>query len=321
MTSFRLLPALPLLLWSSSAFADAGSSAAAEALFGQARGLMEAGKYAEACPKLAESQRLDPGTGTLLNLADCYEKANLLASAWTTWIEAGRSAKVTGQTEREELSKKKVAELEPKLGHISFQVDPEHAEGLRITKDGEVVAEAVWGTPLPADGHSYRIEAQAPGFQAFRVDVAVEDGHVTNVIIPSLHPAEPEPAKGPISEPRPAQDNANPGSTQRTVGWVIAGTGALGLAAGSVLGILALSKNGASKEHCEPQDPNLCSSEGIALRDNALMFGDAATVAFGVGGALALGGLIVVLTAPHKSDQVAFTPTLGGGFLSYRGSF
>jgi hypothetical protein len=45
--------------------------AAAQALYDEARRLSQGGNYADACPKFKESYQLDPGGGTLLNLADC----------------------------------------------------------------------------------------------------------------------------------------------------------------------------------------------------------------------------------------------------------
>ena len=67
----------------SPAFAQSGSNkAAAEALFSEGRSLASAGKCDEAIPKFQASQKLDPGIGTLLNLADCYEKVGRTASAW-----------------------------------------------------------------------------------------------------------------------------------------------------------------------------------------------------------------------------------------------
>ena len=47
--------------------------AASQTLFDEGRQLMARGQYEEACPKLAESQRLDPGIGTQYNFADCLE--------------------------------------------------------------------------------------------------------------------------------------------------------------------------------------------------------------------------------------------------------
>src|SRR5258706_2634131 len=68
--------------------ATLADKAAAQTLFDDGRKLMAAGKFGEACPKLAESQTLDPGVGTPVNLADCYEPGGQTASAWTAFLEA-----------------------------------------------------------------------------------------------------------------------------------------------------------------------------------------------------------------------------------------
>ena len=54
--------------------AQGTNKVAAEALFEDGRRLVAAGSFTEACPKFADSERLDPSPGTLLNLASCYEK-------------------------------------------------------------------------------------------------------------------------------------------------------------------------------------------------------------------------------------------------------
>src|SRR5271166_3476943 len=101
-------------LWSSSATAaDSNQGALAEALFRSARELMAAGKYAEACPKLAESNRIDPKLGTLMNLALCHEKAGKTASAWAEYVQAGEIAQRTGQKERAQVARDKAQALEP----------------------------------------------------------------------------------------------------------------------------------------------------------------------------------------------------------------
>ncbi len=91
------------MLWSLVALAAPPTDeekAIARTLFEQGRSLVRAGKWDEACPKLAESQRLDPGIGTLYNLADCHEHVGKLAAAWVEFSEVQDQAKRSNQAER-----------------------------------------------------------------------------------------------------------------------------------------------------------------------------------------------------------------------------
>ena len=81
-------------------------------LFEDATSLFESGKFAQACDKWAESQRLDPQLGTLVHLADCYVKLGKTASAWALFQEAVEIATQRGD-DRLELARSRVAELEP----------------------------------------------------------------------------------------------------------------------------------------------------------------------------------------------------------------
>src|SRR5260221_14727974 len=68
--------------------AEDSDPAAAEQLFLAGRAAMQQGSLETACQRFAESQRLDPAAGTLINLADCLERRGLIASSWQRWKEA-----------------------------------------------------------------------------------------------------------------------------------------------------------------------------------------------------------------------------------------
>src|SRR5262249_19600950 len=87
------LPCVAALLSPTLAFAQgAGDKAAAVALFDEAEKLMAQSQFAAACPKYAESYRLEPAIGALVHLADCQEKAGQLATAWASWRDAAELA-------------------------------------------------------------------------------------------------------------------------------------------------------------------------------------------------------------------------------------
>jgi hypothetical protein len=78
MRSFLLLATgvCTLFVATSVARADEGDKDRAASLFAEGRRLMAAEDYAAACPKLAESQALDPAPDTAFDLGVCYQRAS-----------------------------------------------------------------------------------------------------------------------------------------------------------------------------------------------------------------------------------------------------
>jgi tetratricopeptide (TPR) repeat protein len=108
--------------------------AAAEALFREGRELMDKGDYTAACAKLAQSQRLDASSGTLLNLAMCHEKQGKNATAWAEFLAAARLAASQNKADRADEAKQRAAELEPKLTYLTIVV-AQPVDGLEIRRD------------------------------------------------------------------------------------------------------------------------------------------------------------------------------------------
>jgi serine/threonine-protein kinase len=317
---------------------SSGDQAAAEALFKQGRDLMAAGHLAEACPKLAESQRLDPGTGTLLNLATCYERNGQIASAWVTYKEAATAAQNADQAERAQLARRKAAELEPKLSMLTIVV-PAAADrpDLQIRRDGQVIGRPGWGVPIPVDPGVHTIEATAAGRKPWQGQASVEGAAAqASVEVPPLAevpveasaPSAPAPAAAPApTAAAPALAPAAPpahASMQRTLGLVTGAVGIAGLIVGATFGFIAQSDNNDAKTHCKTDTS--CDPTGVSQTNSALHAATASTVAFIAGGALTAAGLALWLTAPpggsESGGHVAVAPFVGpaaGGLALHGG--
>lgn len=328
---------------------------AAQSLFNEARSLMKKGKYTEACPKLEESLRMDYGIGTEFNLADCNEHVGKTATAWSQFLSVAAAAKSKGQSDREQIARKRAAALEPQLARLVVEVQNK-TEGLEVTRDEISLGTAVWGTAVPVDPGTHRVVARAPGKKPWESNVEVTAAHTVRVVVPGdLTPFVADAKKGaaaPVAIVAPPVTPAEPGSaqttttttsydfpepidesrgqTQRVLGWVATGLGVAGLGASAGLGLASLSDKNASDPYCQG---NVCDQTGKDYRDRAYDRGNAATYTGLAGGVLAVTGIVLIATAPsareertvgHASSKPASRNTAVGlgptGFI-VRGSF
>ncbi len=293
--------------------------AAAQSLFDEGRKLMIEGRFAQACPKLAESEKLDPGIGTQFHLADCYEHVGQTASAWAGFLEAASTAKSMGQGEREKVARDRATALAPRLSRLTI-VSPgaEGLAGLEIKRDGALVGRALWGTAIPVDPGAHVLEATAPGKKSWQGTAQVT-GEKANVVatIPALEDAPPGAGAAAVSSTGAVgADARGHGNGHRTLGLVVGGVGIVGLGIGTVFALSAKSKYDDSVKLCSPADKNLCPAPGVTLRDQARSAGTVATVAFGVGGAALIAGAVLFFTAPSGSTEtprVAVVPAAAPG--------
>jgi hypothetical protein len=297
----------------SPAFAQAssGDKAAAETLFNQAIELMGTGDYATACPKLEESQKLDPAVGTLLYLGECYEQRLMVASAWAAFNAAAQAARVSKQAAREKTAKERAAALEPRLPKLVIVVpDPTRVAGLEVKRDGFVVGEASFGVPVPLDGGEHEVSAAAPGRKSWSQKVKViASGGTRTIEIPALAldagAADALPGPAPAAGGEPADGGLGTGNGQRIAGGVIGGVGLAGIVVGIVYGVQASAKESDSEAFCEPPDYTLCTEDGLTLLDEAATSSLISNVSFVVGGVLVAGGIVVILTAPSDPDAAS----------------
>ncbi|HEU4410039.1 MAG TPA: hypothetical protein VFS43_32590 [Polyangiaceae bacterium] len=294
--------------------------AAAEALFKEGRRLLKAGQLDEACPKFAESQRLDPSSGTLLNLADCHERQGKVASAWAEFLSASRLASTQGDAARMGEGQRRAARLEPKLSYLTVRAGAAAAPGLVVKRDGEKVEAAQFGSRLPIDPGTHTLSAEAPGRLPFQTSVLVRpNGDDVKVEVPDLAPAPAAPppaaAPGPRASAGPADaPPPRPAAASRpALGYVLGGVGVAALGVGAVFGVMAVSTYQKADDAC-PEHKG-CSPQAIDDRDRATSQAWIANVGLGVGlVGVAVGGYLL-LRSPATPAGAA---TAGGLMLSPR---
>lgn len=315
-----------LLLVPSLALAQTETRAAvAEALYRQARDLMAAGNYEEACPKFAQSQQLDPATGTLLNLAACHERQGRLATAWIEYSDALVAARRDGREDRVEYARARAQELEPRLSRLTLLLAPgADTPGLNIELDGASIG-SVFGVPTAVDAGEHTVRASAPGKKAVVLTVRVgADADQQTLTIPPLEDA-PTPAAEP--PPTPVVANTTPSPSDRLAtrpvptSVYLAGGVTLALAAGAgITGVTYLERK---SDYDDTREREGLTPEVEAREESARRFG---YVNLGLWLGTAIGAGVTTylyVTRPTERRAIRLEPWLGPqlGGLGARGSF
>jgi hypothetical protein len=302
---------------------SAGDASPARTLFFEARKLMADGHWLEACPKLEESERLDPGKGTEFNLAECYEHVGRVASALALYERVAVASRADNMPAHEARARARAEALTPRVPSLVVLVTAgSRVDGLEVTRDGEPVPPEAWSARVHVEPGRHTVAARAPGRVQWAATVDLAEGTATTVEVPPLV-VEPAPAQAaPVPTETPAPGPAAPtpslaptgedpqagaGRTQRTIALAVGGAGAASVVAGAIFGALSLAAHNQADTWCD-RGTNVCTQQqGVDARNAAMDRGNAATWLLIAGGVAVSAGAVLWLSAPRARA----TPALG----------
>lgn len=323
--SHLMLGILALLVAPNSAHAQGASdSERAQALFDEARALMQGGKYPEACEKFAQSQALDPGGGTILNLGMCRKREGRTGTAFKVLTDALSRARADGRSDRTTTAERELAELAPTLSRLTVQLAAgAAAPDLLVELDGAPLDPNSFGQSLPLDPGVHRLEVSRPGYQPWTSQITV--GPVADlqaVTVPPLSPVTPAPipvaiapsATSPAPAPKSSPASELPrseGSSSKVLGFALVSTGSVALAAGGYFGIRALSSKASSNEHWNGTS---CTAPScVDDWNDAKGAAHLSTIGIGIGIAAIGAGAYFLLRPTHGSNSsVALSVGMSG---------
>jgi hypothetical protein len=324
-----LLPVAMACLAARTARADGADPAAAAELFRQGREALLENRFDVACPRLAESQRLDPKVGTLINLARCEEAIDKRASAMRHWDDAVKLAHASTDA-REPFVTEQRDKIAPSVPRLAVKLAPGVPSDTRVKLDGVEIGPGDLGAMAPVDAGAHVIVATtSAGDRQYPVTI-VDDDVVTVTIDPRATApvvdarSSAQPAAGPTTDAPPSpeapQQPASRGDTQRLIAYAAGGAAVFALGLGTAWGLQAISARNDSR--CTNGQ---CNQAGFEAQQEGLAAGDRATVAFIVGGVLVAGGVALWLTAPRAKTGLAawVAPSAqpGGACAGLRGAW
>jgi len=269
--------ALAFVLCSATAArADERAAVDAEMLFREGRRAADMGNFALACEKFEASHKAQPAPGTLLNLADCEESRGQLTHAWHDFLALADA--LTETDERKAVALERARSLERSMPRLRVRLARASFDA-RVFRDGVELGEMTLGVALPVDPGRHFVTVREPGFHERSYTIVVKRNEERDLQV----------------EHGVASQGADP---KRAIGWTIGGIGVASLAAGAITGVFALTNLSASNAQCpggKCTDP-----KGVAQHDQARNFAIASDILLGVGAALVVTSIVVLVTSHGK---------------------
>lgn len=298
MRYISIISAIGLLIVSSriACAQDAASAATIyeEAIYEEAIVAMQEGKYDVACPKLAQSLRLERTQRTLYALATCEADRGRLATALQRYNEflwlhehSPTSAKPS-QQKRAQIASEQIAKLLIEVPRLILKLPTGAPKNVEVTRNADRVDPASFGVEKPVDPGDHIITTQVPGGPAKIIRVHMVRGEKREIDL--------EIARPPVVSVKPDKP-----SWQRTAGVAALGVGGAGLVGGVIAGIVARANLEEAVNNCGvsvDRPGGICNDTGVAAL-NIAKFSSKAADAGLITGAVGMGvGALLFLTAP-----------------------
>lgn len=286
----------------------------AKQLVAEAKKALKTGSIDDAVAALRKADALDPSAPNKLELANALVQNKKLIEATQVLRAAVEAGQGGGWADKKaaETAQATLKELEPKIPWLAVKVDGPPAGTAKLKVDGK---DFELDNESPVDPGEHTVAAEAEGFERAEKRVDVKEGAHESVTLTLTAIASSAP-------PPPAAEEGD-----MMPALIAFGVGGVGIVAGSIFGVLALTQTSDVQDACGAD--NKCpKSQGDAL-DSAKMNGTISTIGFVVGGVgvatgvvlLVLGGDAPAAASVQTGAGLELTPWIGANEAGVSGRF
>jgi len=206
---------------------------------------------------------------------------------------------------------KRIADINSALPTIIFLprgADGHDVVGVSISVDGASERRSLDGRPIAIDPGVHTFWFEAPGQPPVERSFVIAEGAKDRQEHVDVGPASPVAPATTAPSPAPAPSTKHDGGS-KTGAWIVGGVGVLGVAAGSVFGLLAMSENSSSQADCRTSASCANHSQAVTEHNSASTDAAISTIGFAAGGVALAVAAVLFAVSPSSSEASTSSPT------------